>query len=172
MPRCRYCNQLNKIADCFQDPNYPSNQFCNEEHWRLYKESKKKKQVVVTEVKPKKPTSDIRKLTNYIQEIWPVEPNWQWFNKQIKNLCNETGLSHNDIRMTLKYCVEYLNLRPNPDYGLQQFIPKYCQEASDFAEDIKRCKAIAENLPEEEYNLVKNKPKHRYIKEDLEFEKG
>lgn len=116
-----------------------------------------------------KPKSPRVKLTDYIQEIWPIEPNWNWMGKQIENLSKEIGLGYNDMRMVLKYCIEYKKLEPDENYGLQQFIPKYCKEADDFAEDIMRIKELAKNIPEEEYNIVKPRPKRGYIKENLDF---
>ena len=49
-------------------------------------------------------------------------------SKQIENLSKETGLSYNDMRMTLKYCIEYKGFEPDGNYGLQQFIPRYSKE--------------------------------------------
>ena len=170
MPRCKYCNQLNKVADSFQDHEHPSYSFCSKEHWELYKKEKKvaKKKSPV----PIKPKSDLRKLTDYIQIIWPVEPNWQWFNKQIKNLCTETGLTQNDIRLTLKYCIEVKELQADGQYGLQQFIPKYCQEAQQFINDIQIFKFILVTIDFEDELVsvpVGRVNVHRQLKEDMEF---
>lgn len=180
MPRCKYCNKLNKPVDCFQDPDNASYQYCSEEHWKLYKESKSKKKIskpstsfpISSPKTPtKKPVSDLRKLTDYIKSVWPIEPNWLWFNKQIKNLVSETGLTHNEMRLTIKYCIDYKGMQPDESYGLQQFIPRYSQEALEFGEDILRIKEQAKDLEEQEdpIYIVAPKPYRPTIKEDLEF---
>lgn len=189
MSRCKYCNQLNKPADCFQDPDFPSNQYCSEDHWKSYNKAKEQKQKVDTskhkqvssesksqhKSKPKaesKPKSDMRKLTDYIQEIWPVEPNWQWFAKQIKNIVGETGLTHNEIRLVLKYCIEIKELQVDESFGLLQFIPKYIKEATDFIEDIEHIKSNLLSIDfEDEFQSVPiGKVKlHRPLKEDVGF---
>lgn len=174
MPRCKFCNQLNSAKDSFQDPEYKSNQYCSEEHWRLHLNSKRQKQTIVTkETKPQKPKSDRVKLTDYIQSIWSVEPNWQWLGKQIESLSKETGLSYNDMRMVIKYCVDYKGIEPDANYGLQQFIPRYTQEAKEFAENILEIRELAKDINEEdEYNIVSPKARRGYIKEDLGFGDG
>ncbi len=190
MPRCKYCSQLNKVADCFQDPEFPSNQYCSKEHWVLHKKAKNKKQIVDTsqfkeskEPKPKatpkkkepeqpKPKSDRVKLTDYIQEIWPIEPNWKWLGQQIENLCKDTGMDYDDMRVVLRYCIEFKGLQVDELYGLQQFIPKYVQEAFQFKEDIQRIKDSLLSIDfEDEFQSVPiGKVKTcRVLKEDVGF---
>ena len=187
MPRCKYCNQLNKPADCFQDPEFPSNQYCSEDHWKSYNKAKEQKQKVDTskhkqisskptpKPKPKaepKPKSDRVKLTDYIQEIWPVEPNWEWIGKQIEALCKETGLTYDDMRVVLRYCIEFEGLQVDELYGLQQFIPKYVQEAFQFKEDIQRIKnnLLSIDFEDEFQSVPIGKVKTcRVLKEDVGF---
>lgn len=172
MPRCKYCNELKPPGECFQDPNHKSNQYCSEEHWKLHIKSKNATQTVDTSKNKPKPKSDRVKLTDYIQSIWPVEPNWKWMSKQIENLSKETGLSYNDMRMTLKYCIEYKGFQPDENYGLQQFIPRYSKEADDFAEDIRRIQSGLGMIDFED-ELVKvpvgKKRVRRPLKEDVDF---
>lgn len=189
MPRCKYCNQLNKPADCFQDPEFPSNQYCSEDHWKSYNKAKEQKQKVDTskhkqvsskpkpppKFKPKaepKPKSDRVKLTDYIQEIWPVEPNWEWVGKQIEALCKETGLTYDDMRVVLRYCIEFEGLQVDEAYGLGQFIPRYVQDAFNFREDIKKIKdnLLSIDFEDEFQSVPIGKVKScRVLKEDVGF---
>lgn len=114
----------------------------------------------------------MRKLTDYIQAIWPVEPNWEWFTKQIKSICTETGLTHNEMRIVLRYCIEYKELQVDENYGLQQFVPKYIKEAMDFRDDVKRIKSQLDSIDfEDEFERVPvGKVKLlRPLKEDVGF---
>ena len=185
MPRCKYCNVLKPPGECIQDPDCKSNQYCSEEHMGLYKKERAKskpkpvKVVIHNEVEkppasPPSPTppSDMRKLTDYIQAIWPVEPNWKWFARQIKNLCTETGLTHNEMRIVLRYCIEYKELQVDENYGLQQFVPRYVKEAMDFRDDVRRIKSQLDSIDfEDEYQPVPiGRPKlRRRLKEDVGF---
>ena len=93
-------------------------------------------------------------------------------SKQIDNLSKETGLSYNDMRMALKYCVEYKGHEPDENYGQQQFIPRYSKEADDFAEDIRRIQSGLDEIDFED-ELVKvpvgRVKVRRPLKEDVEF---
>ena len=119
-----------------------------------------------------KPKSDRVKLTDYIQEIWPVEPNWEWIGKQIEALCKETGLTYDDMRVVLRYCIEFEGLQVDEAYGLGQFIPRYVQDAFNFREDIKKIKdnLLSINFEDEFQSVPIGKVKlHRPLKEDVGF---
>lgn len=177
MPRCKYCNQLNKIEDCFQDPQYPSNQYCSKEHWKLHMKAKQEKQKINTSkttnsTNQPKPKSDRVKLTDYIQDKWPVEPNWQWISRQIEDLCQENVLTYNDMRLVLKYCVDIKGLEVDGQYGLQQFIPKYVEEAIAFMDDLENIKSNISSIDFEDEFVhvpVGRVITHRALKEDVGF---
>ena len=90
--------------------------------------------------------------------------------RQIKNLKEEYGVSDNDIRMMLKYAVEYEGVKVDLDYGLLQFI-QYLQPSQEFAQEIKKNMALAESMEEDVVEWVKvSKGKNRWMKGDWKFE--
>lgn len=91
--------------------------------------------------------------------------------RQIKNLKEEYGVSDNDIRMMLKYAVEYEGVKVDLDYGLLQFI-QYLQPSQEFAEEIRKNQALAESMEDDEVEWVKlNKGnRNRWIGKDWKFE--
>ena len=183
MPRCKYCNELKPPAECFQDPKFPSNQYCSENHWELFTKAKEKKQMVDTskqkkisskpKAKPKpQPKSDRVQLTDYIKEIWPVEPNWQWMGKQIESVCKEHDINYNDMRFVIRYCIEFEEMQVDPSFGLGQFFPRYIQGAFNFRDEVRSIKSnLLSIVFEDEYQPVPiGRPKlRRRLKEDVGF---
>lgn len=110
--------------------------------------------------------SDRRKLTDYIQDWWPWEPNWQWITKQIKDIQEEYELTYKDIYYVLKYCKEYEGVELNPEYGLYQFFPRYIEPTEDFRKSVAIIKKQANELDlEDTYEIIKKKPSTRVWKE-------
>ena len=90
--------------------------------------------------------------------------------RQIKNLKEEYNVDDNDIRMMLKYAVEYEGVKVDLDYGLLQFI-QYLQPSQEFAEEIRKNQALAESMEDDEVEVVKvSKGKNRWMKGDWKFE--
>ena len=119
--------------------------------------------------KQPKSLSSFNKLKNYINDLWQGQVNWPFMVRQIKNLKEEYGVDDKDIRLMLKYAIEYEGVEVNPEYGLLQFI-QYLQPAKEFAEDILRNKELAESMEEDEVEVVKvSKGKNRWMKGDWEF---
>lgn len=146
MANCPYCNaELRKgKADFILDPKNKQRRFCSQEHLDLWYQSKEVKE------KSSKPKSDYKQLTDYINSIWPEMVNWGWFAPQIKSIVKDTGLDYKQIRLTIKYCVDYLDMLPNPQFGLGQYVPKYTQEAMDFADSIISAREDAQDNNEED----------------------
>lgn len=90
--------------------------------------------------------------------------------RQIKNLKEECGVSDNDIRMMLKYAVEYEDVKVDLDYGLLQFI-QYLQPSQEFAQEIRKNQALAENMEDDEVEVVKASKGNgkTWMKGDWEF---
>lgn len=114
--------------------------------------------------KPKKGT-DRRKVTDYIQDWWPWEPNWPWLMKQLKDVMDDNNLEYNDVYLVLKYCREYEGLELNPEFGLYQFFPKYIEPTQEFIDTINQAKALAEEDLEDEYEVVKKNVSKRIWRE-------
>lgn len=85
--------------------------------------------------------------------------------RQIKNLKEECDVNDNDIRMMLKYAVEYEGVKVDVDYGLLQFI-QYLQPARKFAEDIRKNRELAKDMEDEEVVVRKISKQVKKVKEE------
>ena len=117
---------------------------------------------------PKK--SDRRKVTDYIQDWWPYEPNWAFLMTQLKAIMDEYELSYIDVLLILKYCREYEQIELDPTYGLYQFFPKYIEPTRKFIEDIDNAKDEAKDLFNPTPILAKKYRPKRKFKFDLTFD--
>lgn len=144
MSVCCICEKIIKRGQRFKSPRYKNLSFCSETCYNQYLASKQQP----------KPSSSLDKLKAYINDLWQGEVNWPFMMRQIKNLKEEYGVSDNDIRMMLKYAVEYEGMRVDLDYGLLQFI-QYLQPSQEFAQEIKKNQALAENMEDDEVEVVK-----------------
>lgn len=161
MSVCCICEKIIKRGQRFKSPRYKNLSFCSESCYNQYLASKQQP----------KPSSSLDKLKAYINDLWQGEVNWPFMMRQIKNLKEECGVSDNDIRMMLKYAVEYEDVKVDLDYGLLQFI-QYLQPSQEFAQEIRKNQALAENMEDDEVEWVKlNKGnRNRWIGKDWKFE--
>ena len=161
MSVCCICEKIIKRGQRFKSPRYKNLSFCSESCYNQYLASKQQP----------KPSSSLDKLKSYINDLWQGEVNWPFMMRQIKNLKEECGVSDNDIRMMLKYAVEYEDVKVDLDYGLLQFI-QYLQPSQEFAQEIRKNQALAENMEDDEVEWVKlNKGnRNRWIGKDWKFE--
>ena len=160
MPQCYICQDEIPRGQRFKSPRYKNLSFCSESCYNQYLASKQQP----------KASSSLDKLKSYINDLWQGQVNWPFMMRQIKNLKEEYDVDDKDIRLMLKYAIEYEGVKLNPEYGLLQFI-QYLQPAKEFAEDILRNKELAESMEDDEVEVVKaNKGKNRWMKGDWEFE--
>lgn len=161
MSQCYICQKEIPRGQRFKSPRYKNLSFCSETCYNQYLASKQQP----------KPSSSLDKLKAYINDLWQGQVNWPFMMRQIKNLKEECGVSDNDIRMMLKYAVEYEGVKVDLDYGLLQFI-QYLQPSQEFAKDILRNKELAESMEDDEIEWVKlNKGnRNRWIGKDWKFE--
>ena len=145
MANCIVCQSPIPRGQRFKSPRYKNLAFCSETCYNQYLASKQQ---------PKPKSSSLDKLKAYINDIWQGQVNWPFMMRQIKNLKEECGVSDNDIRMMLKYAIEYEGVRVDLDYGLLQFI-QYLQPSQEFAQEIKKNQALAENMEDDEVEVVK-----------------
>ena len=160
MSQCYICGTEIPRGQRYKSPRYKNISFCPESCYNQYLASKQQP----------KPSSSLDKLKAYIIDLWQGEVNWPFMMRQIKNLKEECGVSDNDIRMMLKYSVEYEGVKVDLDYGLLQFI-QYLQPSQEFAEEIKKNQALAESMEDDEVEMVrasKGRGK-RWMKGDWEF---
>lgn len=160
MSVCCICEKIIKRGQRFKSPRYKNLSFCSESCYNQYLDSKQQP----------KPSSSLDKLKAYINDLWQGQVNWPFMMRQIKNLKEECGVSDNDIRMMLKYAVEYEDVKVDLDYGLLQFI-QYLQPSQEFAEEIKKNMALAENMEDDDVEVVRVSRGNgkRWMKGDWEF---
>lgn len=160
MPQCYICQAEIPRGQRFKSPRYKNLPFCSESCYNQYLASKQQP----------KSSSSLDKLKAYINDLWQGQVNWPFMMRQIKNLKEECGVDDNDIRMMLKYAVEYEGVKIDVDYGLLQFI-QYLQPSQEFAEEIRKNQALAESMEDDEVEVVKASRGNgkRWMKGDLEF---
>lgn len=156
---CCVCGSPIPRGQRFKSPRYKNLSFCSESCYNQYLASKQQP----------KPLSSLDKLKSYINDLWQGQVNWPFMMRQIKNLKEECGVSDNDIRMMLKYAVEYEDVKVDLDYGLLQFI-QYLQPSQEFAEEIRKNQVLAESMEDDEVEWVRaSKGKNRWMKGDWKF---
>lgn len=163
MATCIVCQCLIPRGQRFKSPRYKNLSFCSESCYNQYLTSKQQS-------KPKPKSSSLDKLKAYINDLWQGQVNWPFMMRQIKNLKEEYGVSDNDIRMMLKYAIEYEGVKVDLDYGLLQFI-QYLQPSQEFAQEIRKNQALAESMEDDEVEVVKASrgSGKRWMKGDWEF---
>ena len=160
MSQCYICGTEIPRGQRYSSPRYKNLAFCSEACYNQHLASKQQPEA----------SSSLDKLKAYINDLWQGEVNWPFMMRQIKNLKEECGVSDNDIRMMLKYAVEYEGVKVDLDYGLLQFI-QYLQPSQEFAEEIRKYQELAESMEDDEVEVVKvSKGKNRWMKGDWKFE--
>ena len=161
MSQCIVCQFLVPRGQRFKSPRYKNLAFCSESCYNQYLASKQQP----------KPSSSLDKLKAYINDLWQGQVNWPFMMRQIKNIKEEYDVDDKDIRLMLKYAIEYEGIKVNPEYGLLQFI-QYLQPSQEFAEEIRKNQALAESMEDDEVEIVKlNKgSRNRWIGKDWKFE--
>ena len=160
MSVCCICEKIIKRGQRYHSPRYKNLAFCSESCYNQYLASKQQH----------KPSSSLDKLKAYINDLWQGEVNWPFMMRQIKNLKEECGVDDNDIRMMLKYAVEYEGVKVDVDYGLLQFI-QYLQPSQEFAQEIRKNQALAESMEDDEVEVAKvsRGNEKRWMTGDWEF---
>ena len=160
MATCIVCQSPIPRGQRFKSPRYKNLSFCSESCYNQYLASKQQP----------KPSSSLDKLKSYINDLWQGEVNWPFMMRQIKNLKEECGVSDNDIRMMLKYAIEYEGVKVDLDYGLLQFI-QYLQPSQEFAEEIRKNQELAKSMEDDEVEVVRASKGNgkRWMKGDWEF---
>lgn len=158
MPQCYICQAEIPRGQRFKSPRYKNLAFCSETCYNQYLASKQQP----------KPSSSLDKLKAYINDLWQGQVNWPFMMRQIKNLKEECGVSDNDIRMMLKYAVEYEGVKVDLDYGLLQFI-QYLQPSQEFAQEIRKNQALAESMEDDEVEVVRAGRQGKRWLRDVEF---
>lgn len=140
---CDVCSNEYGRGKGFKGDRFLANHFCCKDCYNNF----------VTE----KDNTPLKKLKDYINAVYP-EPEdlpWDWILRQIKSIKKIYNIDEDDIRMVIKYAVEYEDINVQQDQGLGQFIPRYLQASQSFKEKIIKQQEIAANLNiENEWRVV------------------
>ncbi len=173
---CIVCDKPVPRGQRFIGLRYKNLKFCCEDCYTQYcnaKDSKKEKakqeKIEKAEAKKAKASEETkekfpgwRNLTDYIATLYPVGTiNWMLFAKQIKSYMKEYGLTCDDMRIAIRYAVEFENFVTNPNYGLNQFIPKFVEPSRKFKERIETNRKLADCLEANPVVNVQNKSAQR-----------
>lgn len=150
---CVVCNTEIPRGKRFQTLRYKTEHFCSEDCYNRFLITRlsqpRKAKPKIEKPKTEKTISDYRKLTDIIDEIYGEDANWTWLTSQIKDLKEEFDLTDNDLRLTIKYAIEYEGYEPELAYGLRQFI-KFIAPAQEFAKTINYNREIAQDLEDDD----------------------
>ena len=173
MPICKVCGKEIPYGKSYKGEHFKNEKFCSAECYteRLNASTKLNPPAQKPKINYKPPKkSDRRKVTDYIQDWWPYEPNWAFLMTQLKAIMDEYELSYIDVLLILKYCREYEQIELDPTYGLYQFFPKYIEPTRQFIEDIDNAKDEAKDLFNPTPILAKKYRPKRKFKFDLTFD--
>lgn len=142
--KCVVCDKSIPKGHRFIGDRYKDKKFCSEECYNQYcKEKDEEKQKAKIETikrnlkKKEKEKSPWRKMTDYIDSLYPEDAiNWPMFTKQIKSAMEDYGLTCDEIRLIIKFAIEFDNYKVKPEYGIGQFIPCYIEPTKRFREQI------------------------------------
>ena len=153
---CDVCNTDIPRGKRYKGERYQQAHFCSESCYLSYIQSKDKA----------KSSNPLTKLTDYLSTVYE-NPNFPWLMRQIKALKKEYGLSENEIRMVIKYAIEYEDVVVNEDLGLGQFFPRYIDDALAFAQTIINNKEKAREMGDlvEPRVVCRSRDKGRKFKE-------
>lgn len=151
---CCVCHKPILRGQRFKSPTLTTLKFCSEARYLQRTQS----------------TKWLDKLKAYLDELYDGQVNWPFMSKQIKSAMEEYEVDYKDLYHMIKYAVVYADVIVDPQYGLQQFI-KYLQPSQEFAEEIRKNQALAENMEDDEVEVVKASrgSGKRWMKGDWEF---
>lgn len=142
---CCVCEKEIPRGKRFKSPMHKSKPFCSEGCYQAYLDSAPQ-------------PSPSRELTDYIQSVWPEEPNYGMLMKQAAQYLKDYDLTYTSLRGILKYAIEIENVKVEPSYGLGQFIPRYIDLYKEFIQKIKKNTWVANRLTGEEFEPIKIRP--------------
>lgn len=84
------------------------------------------------------------RLKDYIDSLF-TNVCWPQVMRQITNLEQDYNLTDNDLRLVIKYAIEYEGYIVDEQYGIGQF-EKFIKPSMNFIQSIKSSQAISENI--------------------------
>ena len=153
---CKQCGCDIPRGTKFQQTKYKSISFCSEECFNAYNQNR--------EPAPQ------RQLTDYIQAISDVPPNWAYLIRQSKAIEQNYGLDQKQQLLVIRFAVEFEGAEFMAQYGLGQFFPKYIQPYQKFVDELKSSHDAARDMQPDIVNKIKpHRQVARMKQEELEF---
>lgn len=159
--KCRVCGQEIRRGDRFKCASFVSIPFCSEkcadEYCLTHKPPSRNRAT--------KEGEELLKLTDFLCELYldnGVETPFGWFGGQIRSFKKQHDCTYRDIKLMIRYAIEYEGYELCTDYGIRQFerfYPLYKQ----FNEAIKRSKEVAETMQDDPVVEVVPNSGERYI---------
>lgn len=165
--KCIVCNKSIPKGQRFVGNRYKDKKFCCENCYNQFcqqKDMAKEKAKIETakrqQLLKEKNKSPWRKMTDYIDSLYPPNAiNWPAFTKQIKSFMEEYDLTSDEIRLTIRYAVEFEGVVVNPEWGIGQFIPAYIEPTKRFREKLHSNQEEAKNITNESAPVIYIKKK-------------
>lgn len=153
---CKQCGCTIPRGTKFQQTKYKSISFCSEECFNAYDQNR--------EPAPQ------RQLTDYIQAISDVPPNWAYLIRQSKAIEKNYGLDQKQQLLVIRFAVEFEGAEFMVQYGLGQFFPKYIQPYQEFVDELKSSHDAARDMqPDIVHKIKPHRQVARMKQEELEF---
>lgn len=153
---CKQCGCTIPRGTKFPQTKYKSVSFCSEECFNAYDQNRA--------------PAPQRQLTDYIQAISDVEPNWAYIIRQSKAIEKNYGLDQKQQLLVIRFAVEFEGAEFMSEYGLGQFFPKYIQPYQEFVDELKSgYDAARDMLPDAVHKIKPHRQAVRRKQEDLEF---
>lgn len=172
--KCVICDKSIPRGQRFIGDRYKTIKFCCEECYKQYCKQKDESKQNNKKQKDEKEKSEWRDMTDYISKIYPPDTiNWMIFTKQIKSLMEKYELTCKEVKLTIKYAIEYEDYVTRPEYGIGQFIPKFVEPMREFRNklSINKTKAKSQTLNNFSIFYVKKaSSKNNYNKKLEEFD--
>lgn len=150
---CKQCGATIERGKRYKSETHKSIPFCCESCYNAYVQGQL--------------SNPMLKLNEEIHNLWMEEPNYGIIGTQAKQITNKYNISINDIRLIVRYAILYCDEKPKydmPMLGLYQFIPKYMNEALEFANTIRTNKRLAEDWTDiTYYNKIKPTKRKQHI---------
>lgn len=152
---CQVCNNEIPRGKRYKSPTHKSLKFCSEECYLQYVKDAK----------------FLDKIKSILSEIYDEQLNYPFVMKQVKNIMDDYNVGYQDVYLMLKYAIQYENVVPDTEYGLQQFI-KYLYSAIEFKNKIIANQELSRHLEEEKINYIKptKQTERRSLREKIDFD--
>lgn len=153
---CEVCGIEIPRGQRYKSERYKTTPFCCEQHYLFFLN------------KRNKINEPFNALKDYIDNLF-INPNWETIVKQIKQVKEKHNISDIDLRMTIKYAMEYEHHSFVEEYGLWQF-EDYIQPMKEFRESIIQAQKIGAEFDFTEEIVAVNRSAKRKFHTNIDFD--